>query len=536
MSIVKSSLWFSLGTLLSRVSGLIREAVMAGVFGASSLLDAFFIANRIPNMLRDIAAEGALGASFTKIFSEEWEKNPEKAKKFLKDSIAFYGLCLFILCVFGIMFSPFLVKALTLFQHENRSEEFYKHCVGLTRLLFPFIAAMSLAAIFAGALHQKGRFLISSLTPIALNFGYILGAIFLARVLEDFDFKWLENYIAPSNITGLSLGVLLGGCLQCFVLFWLVKKSFFEQSSFFPLRLRWTPKIKETLFLMGPMVIASSSAQINIIINTNFATSLEAGTVSWLSYSFRLLQLPIGIFAVAIGSAALPALTKTITSTRSIHHPKVSQQLEDSIVLSLWLLVPCLCFLLINCETLVNFLFYHGNFDERSARATSQALYYYSFGVLGYGLIKVVSSFYYAAGDTKFPMKVSLTVIFINFTANYFLVDQYGFKGLALSSSIVFSINALILLYGLKRYSLPFNYKRLTKSLTYILFAVFAGFIVLGILKHYFQVYCDHLPNKIFSFLDLIFQGIFLLIIFVMLYCLEQKKSLKQIIGKFTKR
>ena len=478
MSLFKASLWFAIGTFFSRIFGLLRESVIAGVFGAGVALDAFFVANRIPNMLREMLAEGALGSSFTKVFSEVWEKDRTKATKLLNDALLLFLSVSIAISLLGVILAPYLVKSMTMISDENLGNtSFFHQTVGLTRLLFPFIGTMIMGAIAGGVLHQQGRFFISSLSPIALNIGYLIGALAFASYLEAKDYPWIRYYIANPGITGLAFGVLMGGLMQCLVQFLGIRRNKFASSLSFKnlksLSFSWSPELKKILTLMGPMVIASSAGQINVFINTNFATSLETGAVTWLTFSFRLLQLPIGIFAVAVGSVALPTFTRLISANDGHCSEEASTELFKMSEFMLWLMTLCLVFLLGNAEQVISLLFEHGQFSHTDAIKTSEALYYYSFGLLGYGLIKVLTSFYYALERTNYAMKVSLVGIFINFSLNYILVDQFGHKGLAITAAALLSINAIGLMVGLRGENLKIPIRSVVTGISLIIVAFF---------------------------------------------------------------
>lgn len=367
---------------------------------------------------------------------------------------------------------------MTMIGEEGADNASFLHqTVGLTRLLFPFIGTMIMGAIAGGVLHQQGRFFISSLSPIALNVGYLLGALVFASFLETKNYPWIEYYIANPGITGLAIGVLLGGFIQCFVQFLGIKKNSLGLA-IWPINIKslnfsWSPELKKILTLMGPMVIASSAGQINVFINTNFATSLETGAVTWLTFSFRLLQLPIGIFAVAVGSVALPKFTKLISADNDLCREEASTELFKMSEFMLWLMALCLVFLMENAEQVISLLFEHGQFSHNDAIKTAEALYYYSFGLIGYGLIKVLTSFYYALERTNYAMKVSLVGIFINFSLNYILVDRFGHKGLAITAAALLSINAIGLMLGLRSENLKVPARSVAIGISLVLVAFF---------------------------------------------------------------
>lgn len=528
MSLGKSSLLFSLGTFISRILGLLREVILAAVFGATSLLDSFLVANRIPNMLRELAAEGALGSSFTKVFSELWEQDKNRAKSLIQNLILFLILILSFICLVGILCSPYLVKSLLLFDTGPEQTDFYQHTLGLTRILFPFIAFMSLGAVFSGALHQRGRFFLSSVAPIALNLGYITGALVLSYLLKLYGPLWIEVYFAPRELVGLALGVLLGGFFQMLILFLGVKQSFFKGTKFFSQKIKIfrNPDIKKVFILMWPMVIAASAGQFNVFVNTNFATSLEDGSVSYLSFAFRLLQLPIGIFAVAIGSASLPLFTKNLVQDKS--YKSLNASLEKTIELTLWLLVPCMCFLLANSFEVIQVIFERGQFTETASYHTGNALFYYALGLLSYGFVKVLTSLYFALEKIKFAMRVSLFAIVTNFVLNFFLVSKYKTIGLALSTTCVMTISSCLLFWGLsKEKFIKFNFVRLTSMIRMILAASLVCSTLQLLNSKYFPIlFFRNLLGEFFTRLSVLtLNGLFVVLCFAVFYSYHTKTN-----------
>jgi putative peptidoglycan lipid II flippase len=200
---------------------------------------------------------------------------------------------------------------------------------------------------------------------------------------------------------------------------------------------------------MGPMVIAASAGQVNVIVNTNFATSLETGAVTWLYFAFRLVQLPIGMFGVAVGAAVLPSLTKSITEAGGAVDLKASQQIINAMDLVAWLMIPCTIALVLSSQDITRILYEAGKFSASDTTATAIAIEAYSYGLLGYGLLKVMNSYYYATSRTRFPMFVSLISIAANYVANAVLVKQFGHKGLAMTASVTLTLNAVILICGM---------------------------------------------------------------------------------------
>lgn len=465
MSIAKSSFLFATGTILSRVFGLLRESITAGVFGASALMDAFLVANRIPNMLRELVAEGALGSSFIKVYSALSVEDAVRAKKVLGDCLVFFSIILTVVCTLGIIFSPQIVSSMTMFTETQAKGSFFAHTVGLTQLLFPFIGFMTVGAIAQGVLHQRGRFFFSAVSPIIFNLGCIAGALAIGPLLETFAPPAMDQWIAPRAMVGLALGVLLGGFLQSLMQLFVIWKPALSGYRF---RLRDSFKVskdlRSVLWLMGPMIIASSAGQINVFVNTNFATTLEEGAVAWLTFAFRVLQLPVGVIAVAVGAAALPTLSRSIAQAHLGQKNDVAKQLQVCLELVTWLMIPCLAFLLTNSRSIVELLYQHWQFGLKATEATSNALFCYSFSLLGYGWIKVLTAYYYAVERTKYAMRVSLLGIGINVLLNYYLVHQFGYQGLAIGSSALLVFNAMLLMLGLRKDRLAFDHKALAHS------------------------------------------------------------------------
>ncbi len=449
MSLVKSSFFFASGTFLSRIVGLLRESLVAAMFGANVYLDAFLVANRIPNLLRELLAEGALGASFTKVYSQRACENRDAATVLLRQSLWFFGLCVGALTLLGIWFAPELVDLLTLFAgHTPEKQLLRDQSIILTRVLFPFIWFMALTAILAGALYQEERFFLPSISPMVLNLGYIAGATLLAAGCSALPADWFPFPTVHRGIFGLSVGVLLGGLGQFWLHLAIVRRRWRTLQLPRP-KFELTPDLKKIFLLMGPMLLAASSGQINVLINTNFATQLEEGAVSWLTFSFRVLQLPIGIFAVAVGSVCLPRMSRAYTGgTPETRRSRLSEELQSSTELLTWFILPCFCFTACNSRFIVELLFHYGKFSSYAVDQTALALYAYNFSLLGYSLIKVLTPFYYVIEKTTFPMWVGVGSIALNFGSNYFLAQRYGHVGIAATMAIVLSLNAAVLALG----------------------------------------------------------------------------------------
>ncbi len=516
MSVARSSLLFSAGTLLSRFSGLIRDMVLLGIFGASSLLDAFIVAFRIPNLMREMLAEGALSSSFTKVFSQLMAKDEKSAYRLFVDSLVIFSIVAVLICALGVIFAPELVAIMSLKVAEGQREYFTNSAIGMTRILFPYLGLTMMASIIMGALHEKGNFFLSAVSPIAFNIGFILGAWILSDLFDRLSPGWLEALLGDPKGIGLAVGVLIGGVMQLMIQLTVVIKPLIKQFKVNGLHINISPELRQVFTLMVPAVIAASAGPVNVFVNTNFATALGEGAVTWLNASFRLLQLPIGLFGVAVGVAVLPAMSRALKHGSAKVSEQASRHLQVGIELVFWLMVMCFVFLLVNHLEIVTLLYRHGNFSEMDAEHTANALFAYSFGVVGYGLIKVFTSFYYAAEKTKFAMKVALFSIIVNFIGNYILVDQFGYVGLALTSAVTLSFNALVLGLGLMPAGVTLDLKKLFRSLFCLAFAALSSWLSMSIVRRFFLNLDTNFHTKVDSAIVLVLTGVLMLGMFTL--------------------
>jgi putative peptidoglycan lipid II flippase len=466
LGIGRSSFWFALGTVFSRFSGLLRDSVVAGVYGASTAMDAFIVAFRIPNLLRDMLAEGALSSAFTKVYSSISVSDPQRARKLLQDSISLTVMLSVFVCAAGSIASPWLVDLMTVMKTPDLQSAlwFESNAEILTAVLFPYLFFPMVGAVLMGALHHHGRFFVTGMMPIGMNLGFVLGALLLHPLAEQLlPDSWSAH--VDRGILGLSIGVLLGGAASLAIEVWGIWRLGLQKFRWASVTHAWTEDTRKVVKIMLPAALAAGVGPINITINTNFATSLGEGAVTWLNYAFRLLQLPIGIFGVAIASAALPALTRSITKAGNRVDETASRELQSSIELVLWLMIPCMCGLIGSSTELIQLLFQHMAFETSDSSATASALAAYSYGVVGYGLIKLLTSFYFAVEKTTYALKISLISILVNYVGNSYFVSEFGHIGLALTSSFSLSINALLLIFGLRGFDIAWQLRPLIKTI-----------------------------------------------------------------------
>ena len=524
MSVARSTLAFALGTLISRIFGLVREAVLAMVFGASTLLDSFLVANRIPGLLRDLMAEGALGTSFTRQFSAWMAEDPERARRLAVDTLILCCQILLALIGLGILCAEWLVLALTWFAPAGYAEQLQMQATFLTRMLLPFILPMSLSAILAGILHQRGKFFITAIAPIFTNLGFILGALILGSWFQFVFPESVDAAFADRRLIGLAAGVLIGGGLQAasqFLVVWKSVLSPFVPSSLIPIN----TDTKKVMKLMLPMIIGASSAQVTVFINTNFAASLGEGVVSFVTLAFRLLQLPIGIFGVAIGSAVLPVLTKKIVQNGGKVSADVSAELTQALELVSWLLLPCGIMLITQADSMVSLLYGGGRFDQDAVSKTAKILSIYGFGLIGYGFTKVLTAFYYAIHRTRFPMYASLFNLGLGLILNLILVPKMGFLGLAVTSATVLLCNGLFLLVGLSGSGIRLWAGESGRNFACLLVATLLAVLGQKFCLDLFDLLEFAAPQKVLDLLAILATGTLVTIAFFALGLVRLKKS-----------
>ncbi len=482
MSIARSSFLFSAGTLLSRVSGVLRESVNGAAFGASVYMDAFVVAFRIPNLLRDLLAEGALGSSFTKVYSSVSVEDPEAAEKLLIHTLQLVTLISLCVTALGMIFAPQLVDLMTAAKTTAEADVFRSTTIGLTQLMFPFIGFAAFGAVVQGALYQRGGFFLAAVAPILFNLGSIVGALWIGNVANHIlPASWV-TYFGNASIFGLAFGTLLGGAAQSGIQLCGIWRPLLKGRSLWPKKFPWSPHVKKVFFLMTPMVIAASSGQINAMVNTNFATSLGAGAVTWLNFAFRLVQLPIGMFGVAVGAAVLPALSKSITEAGGRVDAKSSREAINALDLVCWLMIPCMVFMFGSALDITRLIYEAGRFSAGDTAATAAAIQAYSCGLLSYGLLKVLNSYYYAIDRTRFPMIVSFFSIICNYIANSMLVQKFGHEGLAMTASLTLTMNALLLIIGMSRDGIQVDKKQIFTSIGLLLLAT----AIISFMRHWY--------------------------------------------------
>jgi putative peptidoglycan lipid II flippase len=449
-SVARSAGIVSLAVMASRILGLVREVVFAKLFGASAshVTDAYVIAFRIPNLLRDLFAEGALSSAFVTVFSDYLVTKGEKEAFRLSNLVAnALLLTLGILVALGIIFAPELVS---LFAHGFQADpEKFALTVKMTQIMMPFILLVALAAQAMGLLNSRGYFGIPALSASFFNVGSIIGGLFFAIIMTGRDFSHPINAILEhptEGIIGMAYGVLIGGFLQFAVQWPMLRRSGFRYR---PILSFTDPGVRRVFKLMGPAVIGAAAVQINVLINSNFASSIPGdGAVSWLSYAFRLMQFPIGVFGVAIATATLPSISKSAALEDIKGFRKT---IASSIRLTFLLTIPSAVGLIVLGRPIIALIYEGSKFNANDTTHTTSALACYAIGLAGYSAIKILAPAFYALKDARTPMLISLLSIAINFVMNWSLVGLLQERGLALSTSAVALLNFALLYFIMQK-------------------------------------------------------------------------------------
>ena len=424
--------------MCSRLLGLVREVVIASLFGASRSLDAFLTAFRAPNMLRDLFAEGALSTAFVTTFSKKIQSEGDQSAWGLANKVAtLTTVFMSIVVIIGILIAPFLVSVLA----PGFDAEKAALTVVLARVMYPFILLVSLAALVMGMLNAKHVFGMPAMASSFFNIGSIIGGVSLGW--------WMDPAFGPRALIGLAMGTVIGGLLQLAV----QVPSLFKVGFVFRPDFNWRDEgVRKVLQLMGPAVIAASAVQVNVLINSIFASYLEDGAVSWLNIAFRLMQLPLGIFGVAVATVTLPLVSR---SAAAGNIPEFRGALAHALRLVMLLTIPSAIGLIILAEPIISLIYEHGRFTAAATQQTAGALRFYAAGLVGYAAIKVLAPAFYALDKRHLPMIVSLLSIIENFSLNWLFTRYFGLghRGLAMSTALVALTDFVILYVMMRRYA-----------------------------------------------------------------------------------
>ena len=453
-SVARSAGIVSIAVMFSRVLGLVREMVFAHFFGAGFLNDAFQLAFRIPNVLRDLFAEGALSAAFVKVFTDyQIHKSEKEAWQLAGLVMNALAVVLSVITIIGVLLSKQFVDLIA----DGFSPEKAALATTLTQIMFPFILLVALAAVAMGVLNTKGVFGIPASASTVFNIASIVFGLAFAYWLSggswsaSKDRNLIPDSAAQWAIIGMSIGTLIGGAAQFII----------QIPSLYKVGFRFTPKlsffdpgVKRVMRLMGPAILGTSAVQINVLVNTFFVSGIDGG-ISWLGYAFRLMQFPIGIFGVAVGTASIPVLSRLAAESKT---SEFRDTLSSSMNLVFLMTLPSACGLVVLGEPIIRLLYLHGKFTETDVSMAAWALSGYAIGLTGYAAIKVLSPAFYAMDDAKTPMIVGVASIAVNARASYFFMtwlstvgvsetspNGLGHVGVALATSVVAIVNFLAL-------------------------------------------------------------------------------------------
>jgi putative peptidoglycan lipid II flippase len=433
MSVIRSSIKMAIATFFSRILGLVREQVMAAYFGASGVTDAFLVAYRIPNLLRDLFAEGAFSSAFVPTFVEANQESKNASRELMW---ALFWLLFFVTGAITIGIMIFAPELISLFAPAfTKDPEKFEITVNLTRMMAPFLTFVSLAALFMGALNSLKVFFVPALAPASYNVMSILCMLGLSGVLVQ---------MGHHPIYSMGIGAILGGFMQAAVQLPLIWKNGLKP--LWPKQF-WTKRSKKVVKLIGPGLIGFAATQVNLLIVTILATPI-VGAVSWLNYSFRLFQLPVGILSVSIGNSNMVHFSE---AWKKGDQKGAKASLQQSYYLSFLTVMPALVILYCLSDEIVNLIFERGRFTRESTLMTGQALRMYALGLPFYGLYKIWVPTFYALDRQKIPVLGSLLSIAFNISFCLLLVPTFGFKILALGTTLSVLVNALFQSWILKK-------------------------------------------------------------------------------------
>ena len=426
---------FGLATITSRILGLARDQVLAYYFGADDINDAFRVASRIPNLVRDLFAEGAMSAAFVPTFTRQLTLHGrEKAWHLASSVINALVIVTGAIVVIGIIFAEPLVR---LFASEfSAVAGKLELTIFLTRISFPFLTLVAVAAVLMGMLNSLGHFFVPALSPAMFNVAVVVMSLTLIPFADA---------LGVQPITIVAIATLVGGLGQLVIQWPPLRKEGFRYRPVLDVRDEGLHKV---LLLMGPGTIGMAATQINVFVNTVLATGEGTGAVSYLDFAFRLMYLPIGLFGVSIATAATPAISRLVAQQ---DFARIRSTLANALGLMLFLNLPATVGLMVLARPIVAVIFERGRFTPTDTINTAAALQFYAIGLIGYSIVRIISPTFYALGRSRVPVMVSAGSVVVNIALNVTLVRSFGYRGLALGTSITAIINASVQLFLLRR-------------------------------------------------------------------------------------
>ncbi len=476
-SLLGSTTKVSAATAFSRVLGLIREQVMAIYFGAGLATDVFVAAFRVPNLLRDMFAEGALSSAFVPVFKEKLVSDSEK-EAFGLAHVTFTAILLVVgtIVLLGIIAAPAIIYIMA--NGFTETPDKFDLTVSLTRIMMVYLLLVSLSALIMGMLNSFGRFGIPALSPAMFNLGTVLTVVILHRYFEQ-------------PIYTMAIGVVVGGIGQAAIQLPSLLKigyrfrfvvSFFDQG------------LRKVVRLLTPMIIGLSAGRINIVVATLVASFLIEGALSYLNYAYRLMHFPLGVFAVAIGTVALPRVTELVARQE---FERLGQTFLGTLSANFFVVVPSAMFLATMGREVVELIYQWGEFGSADSDRTALALLHYSYGLIGFASVRVTVPFFYAFGDSKLPMKISIASVVVNLVLYYPMIKMLGFAGLAAATSMASLFNFVLLLMLLPRKGIHIPFGRLGWNSLRILASAWAAFQIAQLLPYVFSHSADSIVGRL---------------------------------------
>ena len=460
--------------MASRLLGMARDQVLASLFGAGNAMDAFNVAFRIPNLVRDLFAEGAMSAAFVPVFMRELATGDTPSAWRLGNNVINALLVVTgLVVVLGIVFAGPLVGAFAADYAQVPGK--LELTVLLTRIMLPFLTLVAVAAAMMGMLNSLHRFFVPALAPAMFNVATIACALLLVPLMPRLGWP---------SMTAIAIGALLGGLAQILLQWPLLRREGF---AYRPV-LDWKQEgLRRVLLLMGPGTIGLAATQVNVFVNTVLATSEGTGAVSWLNYAFRLMYLPTGLFGVSIATATVPAVSRHAARD---DQAAVRSTLAEGLSLMFVMNIPATVGLIVLAHPIVRVIFERRAFLPSDTAATAAALQFYAVGLIGYSVVRIASPTFYALGDSRTPVLISIASVVANVVLNVLLARVLGYRGLALGTSIAALFNAAGLLWLLHARLRGLDDRRVLSSLVRIVIASLvmgtAALTVNGVLTTYF--------------------------------------------------
>jgi putative peptidoglycan lipid II flippase len=446
---------FGLATITSRILGLAREQVMAYYFGAGDANDAFRVASRVPNLVRDLFAEGAMSAAFVPTYTrtltlEGRERSWQLANSVINALLIVTG----VIVLLGIVFAEPIVR----FYAANFSEVPGKLelTIHLARIVTPFLSLVAVAAVLMGMLNSLGHFFVPALSPAMFN---VAGIVMVVTLIP------YARRLGVQPITIVAIATLVGGLAQLAIQWPPLRKEGFRYRPILDIH---DPGLQRVLLLMGPGTLGMAATQINVFVNTWLATGQGTGAVSWLEFAFRLMYLPIGLFGVSIGAAATPAISRMVAEK---DFARIRSTLANGLGLMFFLNLPATIGLIVLAQPIIAVIFERGRFTPADTMATAAALQLYAVGLLGYSVVRIISPTFYALGRSRVPVMVSAVSVVVNVVFSVSLVNLMGYRGLALGTSITAIVNAGVQLFLLRREIQGIEGSRIAKSFARVVVA-----------------------------------------------------------------